>query len=494
MGLENKLVQKMGQSLLMTPQLQQAIKMLNLGRAEYQEAIARELLENPFLEEVPEGFDTRTVPSPPEDPSAAAAPTMLSGSLSSPEAEEPQREPSNAEPRADWEDYADSFTDYQGSASVKGHSNFDDRQPPEVVSTHSESLEEHLLRQVRLQDFSALDTLIARNIAGNLNRDGLLECSYEELAEECSCATEDVAAVADLLRFFDPVGCCTRSLQECLLTQLDSMGLADGLEARIIQRHLDKLEKRKYDAIAKAEGVALEDVARALTTIRSLEPRPGRPFADETVRYVVPDAYVIRVGNDFVVSLNEDGIPRLKINASYSDLLKDGASTNSSESKAYFTERVRAASWLIKSIQQRQQTIYRVTESIVKFQREFFEHGVSHLKPLVLKDVADDIDMHESTVSRVTTEKYVHTPQGLFELKFFFTSGIKTGEGSDVSSSSVKELIKNIIAQESTQNPISDQQIVELLKEKNIDIARRTVAKYRETMGIPSSSQRKQIL
>jgi RNA polymerase sigma-54 factor len=272
------------------------------------------------------------------------------------------------------------------------------------------------------------------------------------------------------------------------------MGLADGLEARIIQRHLDKLEKRKYDAIAKAEGVALEDVARALTTIRSLEPRPGRPFADETVRYVVPDAYVIRVGNDFVVSLNEDGIPRLKINASYSDLLKDGASTNSSESKAYFTERVRAASWLIKSIQQRQQTIYRVTESIVKFQREFFEHGVSHLKPLVLKDVADDIDMHESTVSRVTTEKYVHTPQGLFELKFFFTSGIKTGEGSDVSSSSVKELIKNIIAQESTQNPISDQQIVELLKEKNIDIARRTVAKYRETMGIPSSSQRKQIL
>lgn len=278
------------------------------------------------------------------------------------------------------------------------------------------------------------------------------------------------------------------------MTQLDSMGLADGLEARIIQRHLDKLEKRKYDAIAKAEGVALEDVARALTTIRSLEPRPGRPFADETVRYVVPDAYVIRVGNDFVVSLNEDGIPRLKINASYSDLLKDGASTNSSESKAYFTERVRAASWLIKSIQQRQQTIYRVTESIVKFQREFFEHGVSHLKPLVLKDVADDIDMHESTVSRVTTEKYVHTPQGLFELKFFFTSGIKTGEGSDVSSSSVKELIKNIIAQESTQNPISDQQIVELLKEKNIDIARRTVAKYRETMGIPSSSQRKQIL
>jgi RNA polymerase sigma-54 factor len=493
MGLENKLLQKMGQSLLMTPQLQQAIKLLQLGRLEYQEAIERELLENPFLEEMPEGFETRAMPSPPDQGDSATTPTVLSGPLSSPDTEEPQRETTSAEPRADWDDYADSFTDYQGSASAKGNSNFDDRQPPEVVSTHSESLEQHLLRQVRLQDFSALDSLIARNIAGNLNRDGLLECSYEELADACSCAVEDVAAVADMLRFFDPVGCCTRTLQECLLTQLESMGLADGLESRIISKHLDKLEKRKYDAIAKAEGVDIDDVARAITTIRSLEPRPGRPFSDETVRYIVPDAYVYKVGSDFVVTLNEDGIPRLKINSSYSDLLKDGAASNS-DNKAYLNERMRAASWLIKSIQQRQQTIYRVTESIVKFQRAFFEHGVSLLKPLVLKDVADDIGMHESTVSRVTTEKYVHTPQGLFELKFFFTSGIKTAGGADVSSSSVKDLIKNIIAQESPQNPISDQQIVDMLKDKNIDIARRTVAKYRETMGIPSSSQRKQLL
>jgi RNA polymerase sigma-54 factor len=209
MGLENKLLQKMGQSLLMTPQLQQAIKLLQLGRLEYQEAIERELLENPFLEEMPEGFETRAMPSPPDQGDSATTPTVLSGPLSSPDTEEPQRETTSAEPRADWDDYADSFTDYQGSASAKGNSNFDDRQPPEVVSTHSESLEQHLLRQVRLQDFSALDSLIARNIAGNLNRDGLLECSYEELADACSCAVEDVAAVADMLRFFDPVGCCT---------------------------------------------------------------------------------------------------------------------------------------------------------------------------------------------------------------------------------------------------------------------------------------------
>jgi RNA polymerase sigma-54 factor len=264
------------------------------------------------------------------------------------------------------------------------------------------------------------------------------------------------------------------------------------LESRIISSHLDKLEKRKYDAIAKAEGVTREDIARAIGLIRTLEPRPGRPFADEAVRYIVPDVYVQKVGKDFIVTLNEEGVPRLQINPMYTTLLKDAGAAQDGN-KAYLTERVRAASWLIKSIQQRQQTIFRVTESIVKFQRAFFEHGVSHLKPLVLKDVADDIGMHESTVSRVTTEKYVHTPQGLFELKFFFTSGIKTDAG-DISSSSVKDQIKNIIAAESPANPISDQQIVDVLKAKNIDIARRTVAKYRETLGIPSSSQRKQIL
>jgi RNA polymerase sigma-54 factor len=489
MGLENKLLQKMGQSLLMTPQLQQAIKLLQLGRLEYQEAIERELLENPFLEEMPEEFEGRGSPAAPDQD--GTSPTILSGPLPNPE--EPQRESNSSEPRSDWEDYADSFTDYQGSASIKGHSNFDDRQPPEVVSSHSESLEEHILRQVRLQDFAQSDTVIARHITGNLNRDGLLECSYEEIAQAAACSVEDVASVADILRFFDPIGCCTRTLKECLLTQLEAMGLADGLESQLILHHLEKLEKRKYDAIAKTEGVALDEISRALNTIRSLEPRPGRQFSDETVRYIVPDVYVQKIGGDFVVVLNEDGVPKLKINPAYSELLKDTSNSNG-DNKAYLTERARAASWLIKSIQQRQQTIYKVTESIVKFQRAFFEHGVSHLRPLVLKDVADDIGMHESTVSRVTTEKYVHTPQGLFELKFFFTSGIKTAGGADVSSSSVKDQIKQIIAQESPQNPISDQQIVKILKAKNIDIARRTVAKYRETLGIPSSSLRKQIL
>lgn len=497
MGLENRLLQKMGQSLTMTPQLQQAIKLLQLGRLEYQEAIEREILENPFLEEVPQEFEGQGVPSAPEsDPNniSLSSPLVTSGPLShSDENQEITTQTAAKEPQSDWDDYADSFTDYQGTASIKGHSDFEDRGTPEIVSTRNESLEEHLLRQVRLREFSKNEALIARFITGNLNQDGLLEATHEEIAQACGCDTTTVADVADSLRFLDPVGCCTRSLQECLLTQLEAIGMADGLEAKLITNYLERLERRRYDSIAKAEGVTLEQISRALKNIQALDPRPGRAFSDETIRYIVPDVYVHRVGSDIIVSLNEDGMPKLKLNPTYTELLKD-SSKGAADNKAYLTERARAASWLIKSIQQRQQTILRVTESIVKFQGAFFENGVSHLKPLVLKDVADDIGMHESTVSRVTTEKYVHTPQGLFELKFFFTSGIKTAGGSDISSSSVKQEIKQIIAQERPQNPISDQEIVKVLKAKNIDIARRTVAKYRETLGIPSSAQRKAII
>jgi RNA polymerase sigma-54 factor len=497
MGLENRLLQKMGQSLTMTPQLQQAIKLLQLGRLEYQEAIEREILENPFLEEVPQEFDGQGIPSAPDnDPNniSPSSPSVTSGPLShSDESQDLQIQTAPKEPQSDWEDYAESFTDYQGAASIKGHSDFEDRGVPEIVSTRTESLEEHLLRQVRLQEFPKHEALIARFITGNLNQDGLLEATYEEIAQACSCDAGTVADVVDELRFLDPVGCCTRTLQECLLTQLEAIGMADGLEAKLIKNHLERLERRRYDSIAKAEGVTLEEISIALKNIQALDPRPGRAFADETVRYIVPDVYVHRVGEEMIVSLNEDGIPKLKLNPTYTELLKESGK-GSGDNRTYLTERARAASWLIKSIQQRQQTILRVTESIVKFQESFFENGVSHLKPLVLKDVADDIGMHESTVSRVTTEKYVHTPQGLFELKFFFTSGIKTAGGGDISSSSVKEEIKQIIAQESNQNPISDQEIVKILKAKNIDIARRTVAKYRETMGIPSSALRKAII
>jgi len=486
MGLETKLLQKMGQSLLMTPQLQQAIKLLQLGRLEYKEAIERELLENPALEEVRDEAQASGLPTPEPQPTE---PTILLSSSPNIDSDERPGDSGDVEPKADWDSFVDTFTDYSGSAGVKGQGEYEDRNHSELVSSATESLEQHLLNQVRLHDFSPQDRYIAQHIAGNLDRDGYLECSLEEIAAATSSDIEDVTMVADTLRFFEPVGACTRSLQECLLTQLEFRGLGDSLESRIIRNHSEKLEKRKYDQIAKAEGVPLDEVARAIKSIRTLDPKPGRAYSDEATRYVVPDVYVQKVGNDWVITLNEEGIPRLRISPYYSELLREPDAAN----KTYLTERMRAASWLIKSIQQRQQTIYRVTESIMKFQRPFLEHGIERLKPLVLKDVAEDIEMHESTVSRITTEKYVHTPQGIFELKFFFTSGIKTSSG-DISSSSVKERIKAIVAAEAPANPISDQQIVEVLKAEKIDIARRTVAKYRESLGIASSSQRKKIL
>jgi RNA polymerase sigma-54 factor len=487
MALETKLLQKMSQSLLMTPQLQQAIKLLQLGRMEYKEAIERELLENPVLEELPTDPEAQGLPNPNPEP---REPMVLSEGGSS---DGNQSESGDSgEQKIDWEGYLDSFTDYQGSASPKGL-DYEDRQPPEVVSTRTESLEQHLLEQVRMQDFSGEDLRIAQHLIGNLDLDGYLECSFDEIASVCECSPEDVHCVADTIRFFDPVGTCCKNLQECLLTQLEAMGFADRLEYRIVKLHLEKIEKRKFDQISKAEGVPLDQISKAIHEIRKLEPKPGRAFVDENTRYIIPDAYVQKIGQDYVISLNEDGLPKLRVSPYYAGLLKDSEGQGSAGNKTYLTERLRAATWLIKSIHQRQQTIYKVTESIMKFQREFLDKGIERLKPLVLKDVAEDIGMHESTVSRVTTEKYVHTPQGVFELKFFFTSGIKTSSG-DISSSSVKERIKSIIGSEAPGNPISDQQIAELLAGENVNIARRTVAKYRENLGIPSSSQRKQLI
>lgn len=490
MALETKLLQKLSQSLLMTPQLQQAIKLLQLGRLEYKEAIERELLENPALEEMREEGDTSN--SPPRTAAEPSEPTILSATNGESGNSEPTGDEFTPaqESRADWDDYLESFTDYRGSANAKG-ADYEDRQPPEVVATTGVSLQSHLFEQIRMSDLSSEVKPLAQYVAGNLNRDGYLDCSYEEIAEACECSVEQVADIIDSLRFFDPPGVCARDLKECLMTQLEARGYPSGLEARIVNNHLERVEKRKLESIAKEEGVPLSEVIRAVGIIRTLDPRPGRPFSDETTRYIVPDVYVQKVGGEYVITLNEDGLPKLRVSPYYMDLVKDPESAGATN-KTYLTERLRAAQWLIKSIHQRQQTIFRVAESIVKFQREFLDHGIDRLKPLVLKDVADDIGMHESTVSRVTTEKYIHTPQGVFELKFFFTSGIKTASG-DISSSSVKERIKHIIGQESAASPISDQQIVEMLKQEKIDIARRTVAKYREGLNIPASSQRKKL-
>lgn len=497
MALETRLVQKLSQNLLMTPQLQQAIKLLQLGRLEYLEAIQKELLENPLLEELREDNTPATgieIPDPKTGSAEIVADAGDNNSSSNSESSDDSNASASSEagePNTDWENYIESFTDYHGSATPKGLIDNDDHPSSEANLTRTESLTEHLLSQIRYSDLPSDEEAIALNIIGNLDKNGYLCASFEEIAEDCHCSVPEVEHVVEFVRQLDPPGVAARDLKECLVLQLDSQGLGSSLEARIVQNHLDKLEKRRFDAIAKAEQVALEQVYKAISTIKKLEPHPGRPYADDTARYIIPDIYVHKVGNEYVITLNEDGLPKLRISPYYIKLLRDQEEQNV-PNRAYLSERLKAASWLVRSILQRQQTIFKVTESIVKFQRAFLDQGVSKLRPLVLKDVADDIQMHESTVSRVTTNKYVHTPQGVFELKFFFTTGIKTAEG-DVSSSSIKEKIKTIIAAEAPENPVSDQAIVEMLKKDNIDIARRTVAKYRETLGIESSSRRKKL-
>lgn len=479
MALQAKLVQKLSQSLTMTPQLQQAIKLLQLGRLEYLEAIEQEMMENPVLEEMRE--DDASGPKETEILTPELA-DSYSGNDSG------EGDSSDPEARVDWEDYLESFTDYRGASTPKGTVDFEDRPSLENAIHRTESLSEHLAEQIRYLDLSDTERNIALHIVGNLDKDGYLCSSFDELAQECDATVEAIEKVIVELRTIDPVGITARDLKECLLIQLEAMGLAEGIEARIVRDHLDKVEKRRFDQIAKELGVSLEKVGAAVHIIQGLEPRPGRQFADEDIRYIVPDVYVQKINGEYVISLNEDGLPKLRVSPYYLQVLQ----TDSQEAKSYLNERLKAASWLIKSIHQRQQTIFRVAESIVKFQREFLDQGIDKLKPLVLKDVATDIGMHESTVSRVTSNKYVHTPQGVFELKYFFTTGIKSSSG-DMSSSSVKERIKNLILAENDKNPISDQEIVDILKKEQIDIARRTVAKYRESLGIASSAKRKKI-
>jgi RNA polymerase sigma-54 factor len=290
---------------------------------------------------------------------------------------------------------------------------------------------------------------------------------------------------------FDPPGVAARDLRECLLAQLQNLGMEESLAAKITANHLDLLEKHRYVEIAKVLNVPVETVGQAAKIISLLEPKPGRDYGGEEPTYVVPDVYIHKVGEDYVVTLNREAVPRLRLAGYYQRVLNDA--DVAPETREYLQERLRSARWLVKSIYQRQQTIFKVATSIVKFQRAFFDHGISLLKPLVLKDVAEDIGMHESTISRATANKYAHTPQGIFELKFFFTSGVKGAGGEDVSAETVKEQIRGMVTAETPNNPLSDQAIAEMLRAKQINIARRTVAKYRQAMGIPPSANRKQI-
>lgn len=488
MALETRLLQKLSQNLLMTPQLQQAIKLLLLNRQEYKEALERELLENPVLEEAPE--ESQQQNTSPQDNSSD---NENDGRKELP-VDESEIPPASSETlfgdenSSRLEEFMESISDARELSTPRGLFDFEDKPQFDATLTKAQSLQDFLISQIRLLEVPKEDQFIIYNIIGNMDKNGYLRSELEEISIICKRPVEDVQRILEFIQSLDPPGVGSRTLKECLLIQLAQLGLAESLSAIIVEKHLDKLERKRFDLISKEEKAPLDEVYRAVSIIRGLEPYPGRPFSDEAPRYIVPDIYVTKDGESYVITLNEDGLPKLRISPYYLDMLR-----NKDANKAYLNDRLKAASWLIRSIHQRQSTIYRVAESIMKHQREFLDYGISKLKPLVLKDVADDIGMHESTVSRVTTNKFVHTPQGVFELKFFFSNGIRTSTGGEMSSSSIKEKIRALISTEDPHNPISDQKIVDVLRAENIDIARRTVAKYRENLNIPPSSRRKQL-
>jgi len=487
MALEIRQVQKLTQQLVMTPQLQQAIKLLQLSRVELEEMVIKELQENPALEEGP----TEEPEGTPEQPRTEAPVATVS---------DPADLVLNRELSAvdkigtlDWQEYLDTHSNsIHGSLTAEATSEDGDSPPSwENSLTKKTTLEDHLIWQLRLSKITERESTIGLHIIQNLDENGYLVLSQEDICNATESQPEEVETVLRRIQFFDPVGVAARDLRECLLIQLENLKLSDSLAVKIVDKYLSFLESKRYERLAKELGVTIDEIAEASHLIATLEPKPSRGFEQDEVRTVLPDVFVDKVGGEYVIFLNDDGVPRLRVNSLYRRLAgQEGAAEE--QARQYLQEKVRAAHWLIKSIQQRQQTLFRVTQSIFKFQLEFLDHGVSRLKPMVLRDVAEDIDMHESTVSRATANKYVHTPQGLFELKFFFQSGLRGGNGEDVASESVKEKIRTIISAEDPRKPYSDQHIAAALSTDSIEIARRTVAKYREAMGILPSSKRRQ--
>ncbi len=502
MELKQHVALRLEQKLVMTPQLQQAIRLLQLSRLELIDEVRKELDNNPVLsEDEPEG-------------AARARPEVSQAAQESEDRAfdrtrtSTERDAERAAREVDWEKFLENRTLQQVPAASRG--GFEELPPIDQNLTRPRSLQEHLLWQLQMSDFTEDERQFAELVIGNLDERGYLDLTgaeqpdgtrspdltIDDLARESGLHTDDAPLVLELLQNFDPIGIAARDLRECLLIQAKACGF-DDIEVDIIDKHIHNLEKHNYQAISKEMRIPIEEVYEAAKEIQKLESRPARDFSDQDDRTIgiTPDIYVIRDGDHWVVVDNDRGMQRLFINESLTQkLLRDPAAKN------FVGEKLRNAQWLIRAIEQRRKTIIRVGECIVEMQRDFFEKGVSQLKPMILRDVAEKLEMHESTISRVTTNKYMHCPQGLFELKYFFNSSIRRVNSADVygedaiASESVKQAIKQLIDEENKSEPLSDQTIVERLDQSaGIKIARRTVAKYREMLGILASSKRKRL-
>jgi len=477
MSIQQKLHTKLVQKLILTPSLQQAIKLLPMSTIELSDLLNQEMVENPLLEEVPTEELQPAEAAQTQDQKPADAP---------PEAA--------AEKHDTWDDadYEYFFGDYLDDG-YRPRTPTEVKELPPIENTLStaSSLSDHLLWQLSIQTDDERLREISTAVVGNLDDDGYLVASVEEIAAMGDWTIEEVQGALAHVQTFDPIGVAARDLQECLLLQIRHLGLDGTPTEKILSEHLRLLQNHQVPELARRLGLTVDELKDHIEIIKHLDPKPGSRYNPSQSQYVIPDVYVVKVEDHYDVFLNEEGLPQLRISPVYRRLLDKSASENSAETRAYVKDKFRSALWLIKSVDQRQKTIHKVATSIVTFQRDFLDHGIEHLRPLVLRDVANDIGMHESTVSRVVNNKYMHTPQGVFEMKFFFHSGISSSYGESVSSVTIKQRIRKIIEAEDPRKPLSDSKIVSILQKEGLMLARRTIAKYREELKIPTSNQRK---
>jgi len=474
-AIQQKLHTKLVQKLILTPSLQQAIQLLQMSSLELAALLNQEMVKNPLLEEVP----TEEL-----QPAEQAQQDKT-------EADKPSAEKTDQWDDADYEyffgDYLDDGYRSRTPSEVK------ELPPIENTLSSAASLADHLIWQLSLQTEDDKLREIGSAIIGNLDDDGYLVASVEEIAAMGEWPVADVERGLQHVQTFDPIGVAARDLQECLWLQIRHLGLEGTPTEKIVTEHLRLLQNHQVPEIARRLGMTIDELKEHIEIIRNLDPKPGSRYNPQQSQYVIPDVYVVKVEDQYVAVLNEEGLPQLRISPTYRRLLDKNAGSNQAndETRAYVKDKFRSALWLIKSVDQRQKTIQKVANSIINFQREFLDHGIEYLRPLVLRDVANDIGMHESTVSRVVNNKYMHTPQGVFELKFFFHSGISSSYGDSVSSVTIKQRIRKIIENEDPRKPLSDSKIVSILQKEGLMLARRTIAKYREELKIPTSNQRK---
>lgn len=479
-----QLQQKMSQRLIMTPQMQQSIQLLQLSTLELTELLQEEMADNPLLEE--EEFIDKTEFNAEEEPMQDSNSDITENAVNS------LAESGQIELDDNWSEYFSDSSDL-GQISMGSSSSYPEEEDMNPQVAKEETLKDHLIWQLGISTASGQDYDIGEYLIDHLDEDGYMVITIQDVAETFDCSTEKAEDVLKIIQGFDPPGIGARTLSECLEIQCRYFDIDDDDIIAVIRDHLENLEKHRYKEIAKALDVTEQHVQEIADIISNLDPRPARQYRESAAEYVMPDVFVEKVDGDWQVRVNDEGSPPLRISRKYREMLQnpDGITADEYE---FIKKKFQSAIWLIRNIEQRKRTLYRVTHAIMEKQRDFLEEGLTALKPLKLRDIADELGIHEATVCRVVNKKYLQTPRGLFELKFFFSTGLDTDGAEDMSAKSVMEIIRTLIEDEDPKRPLSDQKITEILhRDYDLNIARRTVAKYREKMDILPTSKRKRV-